>query len=104
MRLADLGRRIGVLTRGEVRPCLVLPQGVPPADPTDVPVLHDVDGEVHRLYGAQGGALHLVRPDGYVAHRARPPDDRGLLEHLGAVFDGDVMRAPGTAQGVPANR
>ena len=33
-------------------------------------VVHDVDGTARRLFGADGGAVHvLVRPDGYIAHR-----------------------------------
>ncbi|SFO73975.1 2-polyprenyl-6-methoxyphenol hydroxylase [Geodermatophilus dictyosporus] len=93
-RLAGTARQAGAAVDGEVRPCLVLPPGAPAADPEDVPAFHDVDGEAHRLYGAQAGALVLVRPDGYVGHRAQPAAERGLLEYLAAVYDGAAVRVP----------
>jgi 2-polyprenyl-6-methoxyphenol hydroxylase-like FAD-dependent oxidoreductase len=36
-------------------------------------VLADVDGQAHQLYGITGGALILIRPDGYVGLTAESP-------------------------------
>lgn len=102
VRLSGIGRHVEALTGGEVRYCLVLPLGTPPAGIPDDHVLHDVDGEAHRLYGAQAGALYLVRPDGYVGHRAQPAEEHGLLEYLGAVYRGSATRGPTTDARVSA--
>ncbi|SFT89445.1 2-polyprenyl-6-methoxyphenol hydroxylase [Geodermatophilus amargosae] len=102
VRLAGIARHVEDLTGGEVRSCLVLPSGAPPAGIPGDRVLHDVDGEAHRLYGAQAGALYLVRPDGYVGHRAQPAESRGVLEFLGSVYRGSATRVPTTDERVPA--
>jgi hypothetical protein len=44
--------------------------------------LGDATGEVHRLFGAGAACLYLVRPDGYVGHRARPIQVESLMAEL----------------------
>ncbi|HSP81651.1 MAG TPA: FAD-dependent monooxygenase, partial [Myxococcaceae bacterium] len=45
-------------------------------------VLADESGAVHRRFGAGAACLYLVRPDGYVGHRARPIEPRWLEAEL----------------------
>ena len=87
-RLAGIARRMAADGVGDVRPCVVVPAGSPVEGLADVPVLLDSEGEVHRLYGAQGGGSYLVRPDGYVGHRGRPADESALRAYLAGVHDG----------------
>jgi len=49
-------------------------------------VLPDPGGDLHRRYGAASACLYLIRPDGYVAYRAQPPDAGKLREYLGRIF------------------
>src|SRR5262249_10252922 len=51
--------------------------------------LLDPSGEAHRHYGAAGGAIYLVRPDGYIAFRATLPDIEPLRSYLAAHFSFD---------------
>jgi hypothetical protein len=52
----------------------------------DGPVLLDVEGELHRAYGARSESLYLIRPDGYIGFRSRPARVDRLLDYLGALF------------------
>jgi 2-polyprenyl-6-methoxyphenol hydroxylase-like FAD-dependent oxidoreductase len=45
-------------------------------------VLADAEGALHRRFGAGAACLYLVRPDGYVGHRARPIEPRRLEAEL----------------------
>ncbi len=40
----------------------------------------------HRRYGTREAGIYLVRPDGYVAFRGQPPDEKSLLEYLDRIF------------------
>ena len=42
----------------------------------------DPQGAVHRRYGAWGPSIYLVRPDGYVGFRGRPPKAAGVLAYF----------------------
>jgi 2-polyprenyl-6-methoxyphenol hydroxylase-like FAD-dependent oxidoreductase len=59
-----------------------------PAQGATVQMALDAWGGLHQAYGAGGGALLLVRPDGYVAfHRsARPSDFEALTAHVSRVL------------------
>jgi hypothetical protein len=103
-RLLGIGRHVHALMGEEVRCCLVLLSAAPPADVSGERVFHDVDREAHRLYGAQAGAIYLIRPDGYVGHRAQPAEERGLLDYLGVVYRGHTARESNTDVGMPAPR
>jgi hypothetical protein len=46
----------------------------------------DRDGVLHRRLGAGSACLYLIRPDGYVAYRAQPPDAAKLAAYLDRVF------------------
>ncbi len=45
-------------------------------------VLADESGAMHRRFGARTACFYLVRPDGYVGHRARPVEPRHLATEL----------------------
>ncbi|MBV9849494.1 MAG: hypothetical protein JO250_07385 [Armatimonadetes bacterium] len=40
------------------------------------------DHALHDRYAAQSPCLYLIRPDGYIGYRARPPDGDALLQYL----------------------
>jgi len=42
----------------------------------------DAGGVLHRLYGARGPCLYLLRPDGYVGFRAQPANQAALMGYL----------------------
>ncbi len=48
--------------------------------------LPDPTGGLHKAYGARAACLFLLRPDGYVAFRAQPPDAAKLRDYLARVF------------------
>lgn len=50
-------------------------------------VLLDPGGACHRRYGARGGCLYLVRPDGYVGFRAQPEAPGALLAYLDRLYE-----------------
>jgi 2-polyprenyl-6-methoxyphenol hydroxylase-like FAD-dependent oxidoreductase len=58
----------------------------PDALPWDGAILLDVDGEIHKRYGARSECLYLVRPDGYVAYRAQPADGAKLMAYLSSIL------------------
>jgi hypothetical protein len=49
-------------------------------------VFLDPDAEAHRLYGATAGSHYLLRPDGYVAYRARQAAADVLQDYLTTVL------------------
>jgi hypothetical protein len=48
--------------------------------------LADPDGRLHRLFDARSACLYLIRPDGHVGYRARPPDPDRFTAYLGRVL------------------
>ncbi len=77
-----------VATRpGLARMCLVTTaiDLVPPPGP-GVEVLRDPAGAVHRRYGAERGAIYLVRPDGYIGFRSLTANTAALEAHLTRVY------------------
>jgi len=70
-----------------VRAFVVVPAATrPEALSADVAVLHDVEGELHRRFGARSECVYLVRPDGYVAYRCQPADEFRLAGYLDRIF------------------
>lgn len=51
-------------------------------------ILIDNGSTCHKIYGADSSCLYLIRPDGYVAYRAMPPDDVDFSGYLAQVFVG----------------
>ena len=48
--------------------------------------LLDSGHELHRIYGADPGALYLVRPDGYIGFRGAVTGEKALLDYVHRVF------------------
>ncbi|WP_257463389.1 FAD-dependent monooxygenase [Archangium lipolyticum] len=59
--------------------------------------LADATGAVHRRFGAGAACLYLVRPDGYVGHRARPIQVKSLATELAARM-GPPRQAPASVE------
>ncbi|MFF0433940.1 FAD-dependent monooxygenase [Streptomyces sp. NPDC004327] len=88
--LAELAERAAELSGGAVRACAVLPGG--PGAAGDgrggpaMPVYRDADGQFARQYAAGTPTAFLVRPDGYLGARLRPPAAASLEAYLRGVF------------------
>jgi hypothetical protein len=56
----------------------------PQLEPTWLPigVVRDLQNTYSAAYGASGACAYLVRPDGYVGYRQRPPDADGVIRAL----------------------
>jgi 2-polyprenyl-6-methoxyphenol hydroxylase-like FAD-dependent oxidoreductase len=59
----------------------------------------DEQAAAHRRYGAEQGAIYLVRPDGYIAFRGAPPDADALRATLARWL---TVSAPAVAHGSSA--
>jgi 3-(3-hydroxy-phenyl)propionate hydroxylase len=68
--------------------CVVIGRGLAPAAAPGRLWVDDPDGAAAATYGALGGAVYLVRPDGHVAGRWREPDARRLRAALGLAHHG----------------
>ncbi|MFF3615071.1 FAD-dependent monooxygenase [Streptomyces sp. NPDC002580] len=86
-QLADAAREF---SGGRVDTCVILPAGTAP-EAAGPPSYVDTSGEFARLYGLSDGATaFLIRPDGYVGARLRPPTAAGLTAHLARTFAPDT--------------
>ncbi len=86
LRLRDTADRVGAAVGDDVHRCVVVPDGRAPAELPARAVVLDPEREAHRLYGATGEALYLVRPDGHVGFRGQPAAAGAVLDHLDAVL------------------
>ncbi|MFF2573734.1 FAD-dependent monooxygenase [Streptomyces sp. NPDC058084] len=90
--LAELARKAAESTGGVVTTCLLLPgdgdESVPSAAaaPPPAPVYRDARGEFARRYAVREPTAFLVRPDGYLGARLRPPGTAALDAYLAGVF------------------
>jgi 2-polyprenyl-6-methoxyphenol hydroxylase-like FAD-dependent oxidoreductase len=70
---------------------LVVPEDVFPGKANWIAsnsILIDKGSQCHKIYGASSSCLYLLRPDGYVAYRAMPPDAVDFSNYLAQVFVG----------------
>jgi 2-polyprenyl-6-methoxyphenol hydroxylase-like FAD-dependent oxidoreductase len=51
-----------------------------------LPALLDASGEISRTFGARGGLVALVRPDGYLGYRGAPEQTGELASYLARVY------------------
>jgi 2-polyprenyl-6-methoxyphenol hydroxylase-like FAD-dependent oxidoreductase len=62
---------------------VILPAATEPGEAAGhAAMLLDDDGSLHHAYGADDGALFVIRPDGYVGLRSRPPAAAPLRNFL----------------------
>lgn len=68
--------------------CLIVSEGggTHPDAPPGTAFVRDPEGSLHRRYGAEAGALYLVRPDGYIGYRDREANLGEIRRYLGKVF------------------
>jgi 2-polyprenyl-6-methoxyphenol hydroxylase-like FAD-dependent oxidoreductase len=78
---ALVNERYGPLVRAHV----VSESG--PAGPQQIA---DPDGLLHHRYQADRPSAFVVRPDGYVAFRSRPPTDAAVAQYLERLFSGQA--------------
>lgn len=87
--LARLAATAAELSHGAVRACGVLAADGTSEDgvgPPGLPWYRDAGGEFARLFSVPAPTAFLVRPDGYLGARLRPPTAEGLTEGLAQVF------------------
>jgi len=51
-----------------------------------IPVVRDLAGEFSAAYDAHDACAYLIRPDGYIGYRQRPPDADGIIRALSRVL------------------
>jgi pentachlorophenol monooxygenase len=75
--------------RGRIEVYLV---AAPRADvgATVLPLIRDSAGDFARMYGADGPAVFVVRPDGYLSFSSSGIDTDGLAAHLASTFGASV--------------
>ncbi|MER7848691.1 FAD-dependent monooxygenase [Kitasatospora sp. NPDC096077] len=82
--LIDAARK---LTSNQITVYVLLAAGAQP-DPAAPPGYRDAAGEFARAYGVRDRTAFVVRPDGYLGARLRPPTPENLTAHLAQVFRG----------------
>jgi len=84
-QLDDLARSHG----GRVRVFVALPEGGVDGFPDRGPVMivRDMEGELHRRYGATEGRMYLIRPDGYIGFRGNLSHFEALKTYLSRICD-----------------
>jgi pentachlorophenol monooxygenase len=75
--------------RGRIEVCLL---AAPKADvgATVLPLIRDSAGDFARMYGADGPAVFVVRPDGYLSFSSSGIDAGGVATHLASTFGASV--------------
>jgi len=71
---------------GAVAPYAVVSPGARPLDLERVPLIVDAQGGFRSAYGAHGGSVYLIRPDGYIGYRAATAAREPLLAHVRRVL------------------
>jgi hypothetical protein len=85
--LSDIADRTRRRIGARVTTHIVVPREERPVEITwDGSVLLDVDGQLHRRFGAGAECMYLLRPDGYVGFRGQPATWEPLAEHLDKIF------------------
>jgi 2-polyprenyl-6-methoxyphenol hydroxylase-like FAD-dependent oxidoreductase len=82
-QLTDTAEQIAAAGSGLILPIVIAGNEVGSAD---IAALHDPKHFTHKVYGAEGACLYLVRPDGYVGFRSSLADLPALLEYLHGNF------------------
>jgi 2-polyprenyl-6-methoxyphenol hydroxylase-like FAD-dependent oxidoreductase len=57
---------------------------------TVLPLIRDTAGDFARMYGADGSAVYVVRPDGYLSFSSSGLDTDDLVNHLVSTFGASV--------------
>lgn len=89
-----------------IRAHLVLDALEAPVDVTDISTILDPDWRLHNRYGAKGGAIVLIRPDGYIGFIGT--NEAALTRYLTArstlqrSADATMANEPAEAVGAPA--
>jgi len=89
--LSALGAKFDDLARSfgsRVHCFMVLPDGAVDGIPGDGPmtIVRDVEGALHRRYGATEGRMYLIRPDGYIGFRGDLSCFEALKTYLSRLF------------------
>jgi pentachlorophenol monooxygenase len=75
---------------GSVAPYAVVSPGARPLDLERVPLIVDARGGFRSAYGARGGSVYLIRPDGYLGYRAATAAREPLVSHVRRVLGAPV--------------
>jgi 2-polyprenyl-6-methoxyphenol hydroxylase-like FAD-dependent oxidoreductase len=86
-------RTIHALDRLGIEGFSVLPRGGAAGSSYPGTCLEDVYGDFRRLYGARGGFLYLIRPDGYAGLVQERMDVAALRAYLNRLFSADRVDA-----------
>jgi 2-polyprenyl-6-methoxyphenol hydroxylase-like FAD-dependent oxidoreductase len=90
--LVAIARRVRAQFGDLVVTHLVTPRADRPSEvPEDVAVVHDVDGDLEKRWGATTECLYLIRPDLYVGFRAQPANGDALVAHLSTLVPGGAI-------------
>jgi len=82
----EVGEAVGGLAREHAEEVDTYRVSRDPVPDRDGRTIHDPGGGLHRRFGVHSSAVYLIRPDGYLAYRAAPPDPARLAAYLSRVF------------------